>query len=78
PPRIEVTAITRPVVTGCCNSWAAIADDVGIGKTVEAGLIAAELLAQGDARGLVVLCSPALAEQWRAELYGKFGVDARP
>ncbi|MFI6434134.1 helicase-related protein [Streptomyces sp. NPDC050759] len=53
-----------------------IADDVGIGKTVEAGLIAAELLAQGDARGLVVLCSPALAEQWRAELRGKFGIDA--
>ncbi|MEO3847796.1 helicase-related protein [Streptomyces sp. B8F3] len=54
-----------------------IADDVGIGKTVEAGLIVAELLAQGDARGLVVLCSPALAEQWRAELRGKFGIDAR-
>ncbi|GAA3357402.1 hypothetical protein GCM10017744_027850 [Streptomyces antimycoticus] len=54
-----------------------IADDVGIGKTVESGLIAAELLAQGDARGLVVLCSPALAEQWRAELHGKFGIDAR-
>ncbi|MDI5964113.1 helicase-related protein [Streptantibioticus silvisoli] len=54
-----------------------IADDVGIGKTVEAGLIAAELLAQGDARGVVVLCSPALAEQWRTELRGKFGVDAR-
>ncbi|MEV7063707.1 helicase-related protein [Streptomyces collinus] len=53
-----------------------IADDVGIGKTVEAGLIAKELLAQGDARGLVVLCSPALAEQWRAELRGKFGIDA--
>ncbi|MEV8404255.1 helicase-related protein [Streptomyces niveus] len=54
-----------------------IADDVGIGKTVESGLIAAELLAQGDARGLVVLCSPALAEQWRAELHSKFGIDAR-
>ncbi|GAA2453716.1 helicase-related protein [Streptomyces macrosporus] len=54
-----------------------IADDVGIGKTVEAGLIAAELRAQGDAEGLVVLCSPALAEQWRAELHGKFGIDAR-
>lgn len=54
-----------------------IADDVGVGKTVEAGLIAAELLAQGDARGLVVLCSPALAEQWRAELHNKFGVDAK-
>jgi hypothetical protein len=39
-----------------------IADDVGVGKTIEAGLIAAELLAQGDARGLAVLCPPALAE----------------
>ena len=53
-----------------------IADDVGIGKTVEASLIAAELLAQGEARGLAVLCSPALAEQWQAELRTKFGIDA--
>ncbi|WP_326807195.1 DEAD/DEAH box helicase [Streptomyces sp. NBC_01775] len=54
-----------------------IADDVGIGKTIEAGLIAAELLAQGDAHGLVVLCSPALAEQWRSELHDKFGIEAQ-
>jgi len=53
-----------------------IADDVGIGKTVEAGLVAAELLAQGDARRLAVLCSPALAEQWQRELRDKFGIDA--
>lgn len=53
-----------------------ISDDVGIGKTVEAGLIATELLAQGSARRLAVLCSPALAEQWQAELRGKFGIDA--
>jgi superfamily II DNA or RNA helicase len=53
-----------------------IADDVGIGKTVEAGLIASELLAQGDAQRLAVLCSPALAEQWQAELREKFGIDA--
>src|SRR5690606_385030 len=53
-----------------------IADDVGIGKTVEAGLIASELLAQGDARGLAVLCPPALAEQWQAELATKFGIAA--
>jgi len=53
-----------------------IADDVGIGKTVESGLIAAELLAQGDIRRLAVLCSPALAEQWAAELHDKFGIDA--
>ncbi|RAO31421.1 RNA polymerase-associated protein RapA [Micromonospora noduli] len=53
-----------------------ISDDVGIGKTVEAGLIASELLAQGSARGLAVLCAPALAEQWQAELRTKFGIDA--
>jgi superfamily II DNA or RNA helicase len=53
-----------------------IADDVGIGKTIESGLIAAELLAQGDADGLAVLCSPALAEQWRRELAEKFGIAA--
>ena len=53
-----------------------IGDDVGIGKTVEAGLIAAELLAQGDVRRLAVLASPALAEQWQAELATKFGIDA--
>lgn len=53
-----------------------IADDVGIGKTIEAGLVAAELLAQGDAQRLAVLCSPALAEQWQGELRDKFGIDA--
>ena len=53
-----------------------ISDDVGIGKTVEAGLIAAELLEQGDATGLAVLCGPALAEQWQGELRSKFGIHA--
>lgn len=53
-----------------------IADGVGIGKTVEAGVVAAELLAQGDAKGLAVLCSPALAPQWREELRVKFNIDA--
>jgi superfamily II DNA or RNA helicase len=53
-----------------------IADDVGIGKTIEASLIAAELLAQGSASRLAVLCSPALAEQWQGELASKFRIDA--
>ncbi|MGB2720838.1 MAG: helicase-related protein [Rhodococcus sp. (in: high G+C Gram-positive bacteria)] len=52
-----------------------IADDVGIGKTVEAGLVAAELLAQGSAQRLAVLCPPSLADQWRRELAEKFGMD---
>ena len=54
----------------------AICNDVGVGKTVESGLIATELLAQGEAAGLAVLCSPALAEQWQDELRSKFGIDA--
>lgn len=53
-----------------------IADDVGIGKTIEAGLVAAELLAQGSSRRLTVLCPPSLAGQWREELSTKFGMDA--
>ena len=54
-----------------------IADGVGIGKTVEAGLIMAELLATGEAERLAVLCSPQLAPQWRSELQTKFGIDAQ-
>src|SRR3546814_5215472 len=53
-----------------------IADDVGIGKTVEAGLIAREMLDQGDVQRLAVLCPPHLAEQWQAELADKFHLDA--
>ncbi|MGD9525256.1 MAG: helicase-related protein [Dehalococcoidia bacterium] len=53
-----------------------IADGVGIGKTVEAGLIVAELLASGEAQRLAVLCSPQLAPQWHAELRAKFGITA--
>ncbi|CAA0138226.1 RNA polymerase-associated protein RapA [Mycolicibacterium vanbaalenii] len=54
-----------------------IADGVGIGKTVEAGLVAAELLATGETQRLAVLCSPQLAPQWRSELRHKFGIDAQ-
>lgn len=54
-----------------------IADDVGIGKTVEAGLIARELLDRGHIQRLVVLCPPHLCEQWQRELLQKFGIDAK-
>jgi superfamily II DNA or RNA helicase len=53
-----------------------IADDVGIGKTVEAALIVKELLVSGQAKRLCVLCPPALAEQWQQELATKFHIDA--
>jgi superfamily II DNA or RNA helicase len=53
-----------------------IADDVGIGKTVEALLVAREMLDQGDVQRLAVLCPPHLAEQWQAEMRDKFHLDA--
>ncbi|MFA6954307.1 MAG: helicase-related protein [Thermoanaerobaculia bacterium] len=53
-----------------------IADDVGIGKTVEAALIARELLDRGESDRLAVLCPPHLAEQWQTELREKFHIDA--
>src|SRR4051794_18973428 len=53
-----------------------IADDVGIGKTVEAALIARELLDRGDIQRTAVLCPPHLAEQWQEELGEKFHLEA--
>ena len=53
-----------------------ISDDVGIGKTVEACLIARELLERGEVRRMCVLCPPHLAEQWQSELREKFHIDA--
>ena len=53
-----------------------IADDVGIGKTIEAGLVVRELLDRGEAQRLAVLCPPHLAEQWQRELRDKFHIDA--
>lgn len=53
-----------------------IADDVGIGKTVEAGLIAREMIDRGEIQRLAVVCPPHLAEQWQTELSSKFHIDA--
>lgn len=53
-----------------------IADDVGIGKTIEAGLIARELLDRGEISRLAVLCPPHLVEQWQSELESRFNLQA--
>lgn len=53
-----------------------IADDVGIGKTVEACLVARELMDRGEVKRLAVLCPPHLAEQWQEELSSKFHIEA--
>jgi superfamily II DNA or RNA helicase len=51
-----------------------IADEVGLGKTIEAGLIWTELRARQDARKLLVVCPAMLREKWRMELLNRFGV----
>jgi SNF2 family DNA or RNA helicase len=54
-----------------------IADDVGLGKTIEAGLAMLELMARGRVRRVLVVVPPGLMEQWRQELYDKFGLEFR-
>lgn len=53
-----------------------IADDVGIGKTIEAALILRELVDRGEVDSFTVLCPPHLVEQWTMELRSKFDLDA--
>ncbi|WP_134565175.1 helicase-related protein [Pseudomonas aeruginosa] len=53
-----------------------IADDVGIGKTIEAGLIARELMDRGEIARLAILCPPHLVEQWQSELEIRFNLQA--
>jgi len=52
-----------------------IADDVGVGKTIEALLIARELLDRGEIRRFCVLCPPYLCDQWAKELGEKFDLE---
>ncbi len=51
-----------------------IADDVGLGKTIEAGLIARELLLRRRIERIVVACPPAMLEQWQDEMEARFGL----
>lgn len=53
-----------------------VADDVGVGKTIEAILILRELLERGTIKSFAVLCPPHLCEQWQKELSEKLDIDA--
>jgi hypothetical protein len=54
-----------------------IADDVGLGKTIEAGLVVQELLLRHRARTVLVVCPASLCVKWRDELAEKFGLEFR-
>lgn len=53
-----------------------IADDVGVGKTIEALLVAKELYERKEIKRFAIVCLPHLCDQWQDELKNKFGVEA--
>ncbi len=57
------------------NGRAILADEVGLGKTIEAGIVLKEYLLRGAVRTALVLVPASLCEQWRAELWEKFELD---
>jgi hypothetical protein len=52
-----------------------IADDVGLGKTIEAGLVVRELMLRNRARRILIVCPATLQIKWRDEMLEKFGLD---
>ena len=54
-----------------------IADDVGLGKTIEAGLVCQELIIRHRARKILIICPAALQVQWRDQMRDKFGLEFR-
>ena len=54
-----------------------VADDVGLGKTIEAGMVALELIIRHRARRVLVVCPASLQVQWRDQMRDKFGLDFR-
>ena len=54
---------------------ALLCDEVGLGKTIEAGIVLGELAVRGLARRVLILTPPSLVEQWQGEMRRKFGLD---
>jgi len=53
-----------------------VADDVGVGKTIEGGLIAREMIDRGEIQRFTVLCPPHLCDQWQEEMQKHFNIRA--
>src|SRR6185437_15686040 len=54
-----------------------IADDVGLGKTIEAGLVVQEMILRHRARRILIVCPSSLQIQWKEEMRDKFGLEFR-
>jgi len=67
--RTAVTVLRR------MRGRAMLCDEVGLGKTVEAGLILSELLVRGLAKSVLIVVPPSLVAQWQGEMRRKFGIE---
>ena len=74
--RLEYQIRTALRVMGPLRGRALLSDEVGLGKTIEAGLIIKELLTRGMVKKILVLTVPSLVDQWEEELLDKFGLAA--
>ena len=72
--RLEYQLRTALRVLGPLRGRALLSDEVGLGKTIEAGLVLKELLTRGMVKRFLVLTLPSLIDQWAEELNDKFGL----
>jgi len=75
--RIEIKPHQVGVVHGVASNYphrALLADEVGLGKTIEAGLIIKELKARGVANRVLILAPSGIVSQWQLEMRSKFGL----
>ncbi len=74
--RLDYQVRTALRVLGPLRGRALLSDEVGLGKTIEAGLVLKELFTRGMARRALVLTVPSLVDQWEEELADKFDLEA--
>jgi hypothetical protein len=72
---LEQQVRTAKTVVRRFRGRAQLCDEVGLGKTIEAGLILSELMVRGLVRSVLVLTPPSLIEQWQGEMPRKLSVD---
>ena len=73
--RFDYQLRTALRVIGPLRGRALLSDEVGLGKTIEAGLVLKEYLTRGMIKRFLVLTVPSLVDQWEEELQDKFGID---
>ena len=74
--QLEYQVRTALRVTGTLRGRALLSDEVGLGKTIEAGLVLKEYVTRGLVRRFLVLTVPSLVDQWAEELESKFALSS--